>query len=158
MIKYVAFLRGINVGGNKLIKMADLRTVFERAGFKNVSTYIQSGNVIFEAKEADADALVRKIEKRILQAFGHEVKVMLRTVVALQEDIKSEPFKGGEQSEDLAWFVTFMSHAPVNPPKLPFVITKENANILAIRTRTAFLACRRKENGMISFPNAFFEK
>jgi uncharacterized protein (DUF1697 family) len=158
MIKYVAFLRGINVGGNKLIKMADLRTVFERAGFKNVTTYIQSGNVIFEAKGTDADALVRKIEKLILQAFGHEVKVMLRTVVELQEDVKSDPFKGDEQSEDVVWFVTFMSHDPVNPPKLPFIIAKENADILAIRNRAAFLVCRRKENGMISFPNAFFEK
>jgi uncharacterized protein (DUF1697 family) len=158
MIKYVAFLRGINVGGNKLIKMADLRIVFERLGFKKVSTYIQSGNVIFEAKEADADALARKIEKRILQALGLEVKVILRTVGELQEDVKSDPFKAGEPSEDVVWFVTFMSQDPRNPPQLPFVIAKENTEILTIRNRAAFLACRRKQNGMFSFPNAFFEK
>jgi len=158
MIKYVAFLRGINVGGNKLIKMADLREVFERSRFKNVRTYIQSGNVIFETADTDAHALVRKIEKKIYQAFGHEVTVILRTVAELKECLKGDPFKSIKSGEDVMLFVTFMSSEPINEPRLPFVIAKENAEILAIKNRAAFLACRRKKNGMFGFPNACFEK
>ena len=85
MIKYVALLRGINVGGNKLIKMADLREVFERSGSKMSRTYIQSGNVIFEAKDSDAEKVVRKIEKAIHQSLGHEVTVILQTVDDLRD-------------------------------------------------------------------------
>ena len=158
MTKYVALLRGINVGGNKLIKMADLREVFESARFKNVRTYIQSGNVIFESADTDDQAIVRKIEKKIYQALGHEVTVILRTVAELKASVKAGPFKNIESGEDVMLFVTFMASAPIKEPRLPFMIAKENAEILAIKNRAAFIVCRRKKNGMFSFPNAFFEK
>lgn len=158
MIEYVAFLRGINVGGSKLIKMADLRAVFEGSGFRNVSTYIQSGNVIFDAKETNADAVVRKIEKKILQSLGHEVTVILRTATELKGCVKGDPFKGVGPDEEVTKFVTFMSAEPIKKPRLPFLIAKENAEILAIKNRTAFIVCRRKENGLFGFPNAFLEK
>ena len=61
MINYVAFLRGINVGGKKLIKMEDLSRVFVSLGFKNVRTFIQSGNVIFDAAETNPNVLAKKI-------------------------------------------------------------------------------------------------
>lgn len=157
MNKYVALLRGINVGGHKLIKMADLREVFEQSGFKNVVTYIQSGNVIFEAKDSDTGKVVRKIEKAIHQSLGHEVTVILQTVDDLKDLIKVNPFKRVESEEDIGKVVTFMSAEP-KAPRLPFVIVKENSEILMIRNRAAFVACRRKPNGMFGFPNAFFEK
>ena len=56
MAQYVALLRGINVGGNNLIKMADLKACFEAQGFGNVATYIQSGNVLFTSDDTDNDA------------------------------------------------------------------------------------------------------
>jgi len=158
MIKYVAFLRGINVGGNKLIKMADLREVFEAAGCKNVSTYIQSGNVIFAAKETNADALARKIEKKIQQSLGHQVTVMVRTAAELKACVKGDPFKNIKSGEGAAVFVTFMSAEPIKQPRLPFIIARENVEVLAIRNRTAFIVCRRKPNGTFGFPNAFLEK
>ena len=158
MIKYVALLRGINVGGNKLIKMTDLREVFERARFKNVRTYIQSGNVIFESADTDAQAIVMKIEKTIYRAFGHEVTVILQTVAELKSSVKGNPFKNIKSGEDVVLFVTFMSAEPINAPQLPFVIAKENVEIPAIKNRAAFVVCGRKQNGMFSFPNAFFEK
>jgi uncharacterized protein (DUF1697 family) len=158
MIKYIALLRGINVGGNKLIKMADLREVFEQAGFKNVSSYIQSGNVIFDAKETDADALVRKIEKKIYQSLGHQVTVILLTAAELKACVKGDPFKRIKPGEDVVMFVTFMSAEPLQQPRLPFVIAKENIEVLAIKNRAAFIVCRRKQNGTFGFPNAFFEK
>lgn len=158
MSKYVALLRGINVGGNKLIKMAELREVFTRLGFKNVRTYIQSGNVIFEATDSNLEKVTKKIEKAIHQSLGHEVTVILQTVAALKDSVKGNPFKSIESEDDVVRFITFMSAEPSKPQRLPFVIVKENAEVLAIRNRTAFLACRRKPNGMFGFPNAFFEK
>jgi uncharacterized protein (DUF1697 family) len=158
MIKYVAFIRGINVGGHKLIKMADLRDVFESAGFRNVSTYIQSGNVIFDAKETDAGVVVKKIEKKIYQSLGHQVTVILQTAAELKECVKDNPFKRIKPSEDVITFVTFMSAEPLQQQRLPFVITKENVEVLAIKNRAAFIVCRRKPNGMFGFPNAIFEK
>ena len=158
MNKYVALLRGINVGGNKLIKMADLREVFTQSGFKNVRTYIQSGNVIFETRDTNAEKVTKKIEKAIYKSLGHEVTVILRTVGELRTVVKGNPFKSVESEENVMRFVTFLAAEPLNAPRTPFVIAKENAEILAIRNRTAFLACRRKPNGMFSFPNAFIEK
>jgi uncharacterized protein (DUF1697 family) len=62
-IRYAAFLRGINVGGNKMIKMQDVAKAFESLGFSNVKTLIQSGNVIFESAPTDDEKLIKKIEK-----------------------------------------------------------------------------------------------
>ncbi|HEX9961588.1 MAG TPA: DUF1697 domain-containing protein, partial [Pyrinomonadaceae bacterium] len=70
MIKYVAFLRGINVGGRHLVKMEDLRVLFASMNFENVKTYIQSGNVIFETSETSADVLAGKIERGLKEALG----------------------------------------------------------------------------------------
>ncbi|MBI3150706.1 MAG: DUF1697 domain-containing protein [Chloroflexi bacterium] len=78
MTKFVAFLRAINVGGTKIIKMDDLRKMFESFGLSNVQTYIQSGNVIFEAKESAG--LEAKIEKHLEKALGYKVETFLRTM------------------------------------------------------------------------------
>lgn len=63
--QYLAFLRGINVGGNAIIKMADLKKAFEQMGFKNVRTLLASGNVIFEADHADKEVLTKKMESAL---------------------------------------------------------------------------------------------
>jgi len=75
---YIALLRGINVGGNKRIKMDQLRKSFEALGLDRVATYIQSGNVVFKAGRVSASSLSKKIEERILGDFGHSVSVVLR--------------------------------------------------------------------------------
>ena len=74
---YIAFLRGINVGGNCLIKMSDLKACFERLGFQNVRTHIASGNVVFRAPKADT----QKIEKEIEEALGKKYKFRPKVVV-----------------------------------------------------------------------------
>lgn len=76
-MKYVALLRGINVGGNNKVPMADLRACLEKLGLKNVRTYIQSGNVIFESAEPDEVKLTRDIEQAIETYFGFPVVVAL---------------------------------------------------------------------------------
>ena len=76
-MRYVALLRGINVGGRTLVKMADLKACFEELGFEGVSTYIASGNVLFEGGEADATGLATTIEAAIEQRFELPVKVVV---------------------------------------------------------------------------------
>ena len=80
MTKYVAFLRAINVGGNAIIKMADLKQMFESAGLENVQTYIQSGNVIFESEEENIDALEKRIESQLEGAAGYKIHLFVRTM------------------------------------------------------------------------------
>jgi uncharacterized protein (DUF1697 family) len=76
VIKYVAFLRGINVGGGRLIKMADLKTCLEKAGLKDVRTFIASGNVIF-ASDKNKAALKDLIEKTLEKQFGFSVEILI---------------------------------------------------------------------------------
>jgi len=76
-VRYVALLRGINVGGRTLVKMADLKACFESLGFARVSTYIASGNVLFESDEDDAAELTTTIEAAIEQRFELPVKVVV---------------------------------------------------------------------------------
>jgi len=76
-MKYIALLRGINVGGKNPVPMADLRACLEAAGLKNVQTYIQSGNVIFESDAKDETKLTNQVEQAIEEAFGFPVVVAL---------------------------------------------------------------------------------
>ena len=77
MPSYVAMLRGINVSGAKPVKMEALRASFEALGFTNVRTYVQSGNVVFAAKERTAAPLPGKIAARIKRDFGYDVPVLV---------------------------------------------------------------------------------
>lgn len=76
-MRYLALLRGINVGGNTLIKMPELKACFEKLGFDNVRTYINSGNVIFASDEMDKLKLAQKIESAITKTFVHTVRVVV---------------------------------------------------------------------------------
>ncbi len=79
MNKFIAFLRAINVGGHKSVKMEDLRQFFESFGLANVQTYIQSGNVIFDWKDNDA-AQPDKLEDQLEKELGYKVDIFLRTL------------------------------------------------------------------------------
>ncbi len=98
MPRYIALLRGINVGGNTMIKMTELKAVFERLGFENVVTYINSGNIGFDSKKAVEDKLVAKIEKAVLTDFSKTVPVMVREQNAIQGILSSNPFNGQFES------------------------------------------------------------
>ena len=93
-IPYVAFLRGINVGGHKIIKMDALRRAFEKLGMKKVKTILASGNVLFEAAESNPDTLCQKIETGLEKSLGHPVGVVLRSMTQIEKLEKADPFKG----------------------------------------------------------------
>lgn len=93
-MKYVAFLRGINVGGKNKIKMETLREVFAALGFENVKTYINSGNVIFETRKTDDKKLAAKIENAIEKEFALKIKVIVRSINEIENIIEINPFVG----------------------------------------------------------------
>jgi uncharacterized protein (DUF1697 family) len=93
-MKYVALLRGINVGGATMMKMTDLKAEFERLGFENVRTYINSGNIAFDAKKAAESKLINKIEPAIEKRFGRAVPVMVREQNDIERILKGNPFDG----------------------------------------------------------------
>jgi uncharacterized protein (DUF1697 family) len=105
-------LRGINVGGHKRIKMAQLRKSFEALGFECVQTYIQSGNVVFKAEKTSPAALSKRIEERILKDFGFPVSVMSRTADEMSKMIRSNPFLKQREIDPAKLHVMFLSEAP----------------------------------------------
>lgn len=158
MVKYVVFLRGINVGGRKIIRMEDLRRVFESLGFANVKTYIQSGNVIFDARLKNLTTLKTNVENELKKAFGHEVNVMPIAFSDLTSMVKQDPFKQIETGKDAMLFATFLSSEPTSTARLPLTSTKENLEVIDVRGRAAFTVARRKKDGRCGFPNDFIEK
>lgn len=103
MTRYVALLRGINVGG-RIIKMADLKTCFEDAGFENVKTVLQTGNVIFES-DSKSSELKPKIEKILETTFGYPAKVQVVTVSKMAEIIDGYPFKSKDNFHNYVIFI-----------------------------------------------------
>jgi len=104
-MKYIAFLRGINVGGKNKIKMETLRELCATIGFENVKTYINSGNVIFETKKTDDKKLAEKISEAIEKKFGLSIKVIVRTADEIKEIVENNPFAGQfENDKDLHVF------------------------------------------------------
>jgi uncharacterized protein (DUF1697 family) len=94
----LALLRGINVGGNNILPMAELKSLCEEVGFKNVRTYIQSGNVIFESK-LDQEKAVAKLQKALKGKLPNPVAVMIRTIEELETIISNNPFPSANPSQ-----------------------------------------------------------
>jgi uncharacterized protein (DUF1697 family) len=108
-IPYVALLRGINVGGKNLISMQSLKESFKNLGFLNVTSYINSGNIIFTSSQTDARALERKIERMLSLEYNHAGKVVIRNLSEMSELIKKLP---DIWSDDKLWKhnVIFLRH------------------------------------------------
>jgi uncharacterized protein (DUF1697 family) len=98
-VQYLALLRGINVGGKNLVKMADLRAAVEAMGFTDVATYIASGNVLFRAPRQKRDQLAARIESQLSRQFGTDVKVVLLTKAQLKGVIDGAPRGFGAESQ-----------------------------------------------------------
>jgi uncharacterized protein (DUF1697 family) len=111
MARYVALLRGINVGGNKKVPMAQLRELMEGLGYTDVATLLQSGNAVFTSKEKSPAKLVKQLEAAIAKEFGFEVAVVVRTRDELAAAIKANPLSGAEDAPS-QFVVTFLSDVP----------------------------------------------
>lgn len=90
-MKYIALLRGINVGGKNKVPMSDLKACFENAGFLNTMTYINSGNVIFDCEEQNTTKLVKRCDEIIEKEFGFRISLALINVNTLREALEHAP-------------------------------------------------------------------
>jgi uncharacterized protein (DUF1697 family) len=103
--KYLALLRGINVGGNNIIRMTDLKACFEKMGFANVSTYIQSGNVLFTSKQLISE---QQIEKVLSKQFDYKSRVVVVTYDQLKDVVQHAPEKFGKEPEKYRYDIIFL--------------------------------------------------
>lgn len=113
MQTFISILRGINVSGQKKILMAELKALYESLQFKDVNTYIQSGNVIFKSNEKLSDIeFATKIEKAIYKEYGFEVPVIIRSKDEIHKIISVNPFLKEKNMEEKRLYVTFLSETP----------------------------------------------
>ena len=106
---FVALLRGINVGGNNMISMSALRASFERLGFDDVSSYINSGNILFRARSTDARKLENKIENMLAGEYTLPCKVVIRSAAEMARLVKQLP-KDWTGDKDRRYNVIFLRH------------------------------------------------
>ena len=106
-MKYLALLRGVNVGGNSIVKMSDLQKAVTTAGFSNVKTYINSGNVIFESEQTDAEKITRTLENILRKTFNVDSRVVLLTAGQLKKVVDEAP-DDWKIPGDLRCYVAFL--------------------------------------------------
>lgn len=157
MTKYVALLRGINVSGQKLIKMEVLRQVFADMKLKNVTTYIQSGNVLFESADTDEAALQTKIEKALLKSFGYEVPVFLRTAKEMAAIVKNNIFEPGASGKTEMLYICFLHNAPDAGQKKKLLAIANEAETYDVKKREIYCLVD-KGVAKVPFSNAYIEK
>ena len=145
-MKYVAFLRAINVGGHAIIKMADLKKMFESAGLENVQTYIQSGNVIFESEE-DEEALRKKIERQLENAAAYKIHVFVRTMRQVQSIAEKSPF---DPKADEMGYVTLLSKKPDKKSQQALLSFRSEADDFAFKGRELYNLRRDREKSIFS--------
>jgi uncharacterized protein (DUF1697 family) len=154
MITYISMLRGINVSGQKKIPMEALKKLYESLGFKNVRTYIQSGNVVFECPDKNVPAPINMIKKKIRQTYGFEAVVFIRTKDEFKKLIDNTPFLKKDLSK---LHVTFLSETPARLPMEEINKGKAAAEDFYISNREIYLYCPDGYGGS-TLSNNFFER
>lgn len=127
-VRYVALLRGINVGGKNLIRMPALKACFEEQGFADVRTYIQSGNVIFGARASEPAALTRAIERALSKKFGYESRVVLRSKREMDAVISRAPRGFGAKPDEYRYDVIFLKEPLTGAEALAAVTPREGVD------------------------------
>jgi uncharacterized protein (DUF1697 family) len=141
MITYISILRGINVSGQKMIKMTALKELYEAMKFSNVRTYIQSGNVIFQFAETQNTGLEKKISDQIAAHFGFEVPATVLRTEELKGIIERNPFAGDKTKETSFLHVTFLSSKPEFFDSDAINKVKATGEELALIERAVYLYC-----------------
>jgi uncharacterized protein (DUF1697 family) len=128
MARYVALLRGINVGGKNLIPMTALAACFEENGFEEVRTYIQSGNVMFSIGTSSQAELTRRIERMLAAAFEYEASVVLRSRAQMQAIVERAPEGFGVDPARYRYDVIFLKAPLTERSAMKSVATKEGVD------------------------------
>ena len=156
-ITYIAFLRGINVGGQKKVPMEALRKSVVNAGFSHVKSYIQSGNLVFKSAIVDIQKIEDTLSAAILEEFGFEVPVLVMSIPQLQDILEKNPFKEPKELErNSRYFVLLTSK-----PELKHIQAFQNEHYeheeFAVGNQWVYLECH-KGYGKAKFNNNLIER
>ncbi len=157
MAIYIALLRGINVSGQKIIKMEDLKKAFEWLHYEHVATYIQSGNVVFSSVERSTEHLRMQIEDRVLKIFGYEVPVIVKTMKEIEKVIKRNPFKKVKAQKGEKLHISFLSGKPDKAAAENLDVVKNDVDEIRLSGSEVYILCRNGY-GQTLFSNTFIEK
>lgn len=142
MQTYIALLRGINVGGHNKIIMADLKRLFQSLGYTNVTTYIQSGNVVFQSKEINTSTIEKSIIETIEKEFGYAIKVLVLRKNDLEITFNSNPFIQDANNYDFKKLcATFLEKTPTKEGILKVQKLAAPEEQLFFIEKTVYLYC-----------------
>ena len=157
--KYVALLRGINVGGNHKVPMAELKKEMTKMEFEHVETLLNSGNVIFDATPAQETELENTIAINLEKAFNFPIPVLVRDAAVMRDLIQNNPFAQIEVTKDLRLYVSFLKEKPVSNITLPWATSDGSFRILEARDNTICsvldLAVTQSPKGMDALEQLF---
>ncbi len=156
MIRYIAFLRAINVGGHT-VKMETLRKLFELFGYSEVETFIASGNVLFQTTTQDAVTLESNITGGLQNALGYEVIPFIRSAAELSKIAAYQAFPRSDVDSATAFNIAFLSSPLDDKAKQKLIALKTDIDTFATHGREVFWLCRRKQSKS-AFSNAVLEK
>lgn len=143
MIKYIAFLKAINVGGHT-VKMDHLKNLFEIMGFAKVETFIASGNVLFESKIKNINSLKQKIEAVLEKSLGYKVLTFIRTTDELKEIANYKPFKKSDLSNDQNYlYIGFLNNQPYKNSQKKVLALSDKANEFHFNNKELYWLCRK---------------
>jgi uncharacterized protein (DUF1697 family) len=158
MPTFISMLRGINVGGSKPIRMADLKAAYETLGLLNVQTYVNSGNVVFDDSKLTAPELATKIQAQLKKSFGHDIPVIIRTTADLKKVITHNPFLKGDREINLErLYITFLAATPAKADVKNLVVPQAQDDEFIIKGQEVFLYCPMGY-GNTKLSNNLFEK
>jgi uncharacterized protein (DUF1697 family) len=136
--RYVALLRGINVSGKNILPMKDLVEIFTDAGCQRVSTFIQSGNVLFTARPGAEGKLARELSRLIEARFGYRIPVILRTRAELQQAIANNPY-AGEIPDEKSLYLYFLQDLPAREAVAALDPNRSPPDAFAVKGREVYL-------------------
>lgn len=132
---YIAFLRGINVGGHHKVPMADLRKELEHMSFQKVTTLLNSGNVIFEAQPSEDAVLSERIAERLEKVFQFPVPTIVVPADSILELLNDDPFKDEVLSKEKRGYVSFLQQKPNTNIQLPWISEDTSLKILRVNSK-----------------------
>ena len=156
MSRFIAFLRAVNVGG-RTVRMDELCTLFEALGFAEVETFIASGNVIFGSRARDMVALERKIEARLQQLLGYEVKTFVRSDAEVAAIAQYQPFDAARMKSAAALNIAFLAEPLTGEAQQALHKLRTDIDEFHVRGREIYWLCRKKQSES-TFSNAVLEK
>lgn len=140
MPTYISLLRGINVGGNKIIKMADLKALYESLALMQVQTLLQSGNVVFQSVEEDSQKLRQLLEMSIFGQFGFESKIILRDAATWQTIVSACPLSGEQLAEPAKVQVVFFAETPLLELVQSFMASYEGVEVMNYQGQELYIS------------------